>query len=113
MGYSAAKGLSFKWCQSPDVGLPMPDCAFFLHLSPEVGKTRANYGDERYENHEMQARVREEFQRNELHADVNWRSIDASQNIEDISAEIGATIDDIIASNRENVHRPLQRLWIS
>merc|ERR1719159_1610089 len=40
VAYSAAKGLSFEWCQSPDVGLPVPDCVFFFHLSPEVGKTR-------------------------------------------------------------------------
>lgn len=113
VAYSAAKGLSFEWCQSPDVGLPMPDCAFFLHLSPEVGKTRANFGDERYENHEMQARVREEFQRAELHVGVNWRSIDASRDMEDISNEIAATVDDLIVSDRENIHRSLQRLWIS
>eukprot|EP00746_Dinoflagellata_sp_MGD_P167650 gnl/MRDRNA2_/MRDRNA2_98459_c0_seq1.p1 gnl/MRDRNA2_/MRDRNA2_98459_c0~~gnl/MRDRNA2_/MRDRNA2_98459_c0_seq1.p1 ORF type:complete len:290 (-),score=58.49 gnl/MRDRNA2_/MRDRNA2_98459_c0_seq1:356-1225(-) len=113
VAYSAAKGLDFKWCQSPDIGLPMPDCAFFLHLSPEVGKTRANFGDERYENHEMQSRVREEFQRTELHAGVNWRSIDASRDMDDISAEIGGTIDDIIVADRENVHRPLKRLWVS
>jgi len=113
VAYSAAKGLSFEWCQSPDIGLPMPDCAFFLHLSPDVGKTRANFGDERYENHDMQSRVREEFQRAELYAGVNWNAIDASRDIEDISAEIGATIDDIVVSDRENVHRPLQRLWVS
>merc|ERR1719265_559145 len=113
VAYSAAKGLSFAWCQKPDIGLPMPDCAFFLHLSPEVGKTRANFGDERYENKEMQTRVREEFQRAELHAGVNWNSIDASRDIEDISAEIGTTVDDIVASDRENVYRALQRLWIS
>merc|ERR1719265_2799459 len=104
VAYSAAKGLSFEWCKSPDIGLPMPDCAFFLHLSPDVGKTRANFGDERYENHEMQANVREEFQRAELHAGVNWNSIDASRGIEDISDEIGAAVDDIAVSGRENIY---------
>jgi len=113
VAYSAAKGLSFEWCKSPDIGLPMPDCAFFLHLSPDVGKTRANFGDERYENHEMQANVRQEFQRAELHAGVNWNSIDASRDIEDISAEISGTVDDIIVSDRENFYRPLQSLWVS
>lgn len=113
VAYSAAKGLSFEWCQSPDIGLPMPDCVFFLHLSPDVGKTRAAFGDERYENHEMQTRVREEFQRTPLHAGVNWNSINAARDIEDIGAEIHATIEDIVVSGRENVHWPLQRLWVS
>merc|ERR1719265_454020 len=110
VAYSAAKGLSFEWCQSPDIGLPVPDCAFFLHLSPEVGKTRANFGDERYENNEMQTRVREEFQRSQLHAGVNWNSIDASQDIQDIAAQISATVHDVSLADRENVRMPIRRL---
>ena len=79
-------GLDVTWCQSPDRGLPCPDGIFFLHIDekaqtwqsmarplqatrPEasrkallvgvaqVGASRSNFGDERYENAQMQACV--------------------------------------------------------
>lgn len=65
-GVMACGGLDFTWCQSPDRGLPCPDGIFFLHIDekarPEpkahevqVGASRSNFGDERYENADMQA----------------------------------------------------------
>merc|ERR1719162_889986 len=68
VAYSAAKGLDFTWCQAPDRGLPVPDGVFYLHVDPKVGQSRANFGDERYENVDMQARVRQEFKRSALRA---------------------------------------------
>eukprot|EP00438_Fugacium_kawagutii_P028270 Skav234028 [mRNA] locus=scaffold1723:71150:89114:+ [translate_table: standard] len=43
------------WC--PDRGLPCPDGIFFLHIDEKVGAARSNFGDERYENSDMQAAV--------------------------------------------------------
>lgn len=111
VAYSAAKGLGFEWCQEPDVGLPVPDCVFFLHLNPEVGKSRSNFGDERYENVDMQARVREEFARPQLHAGVEWCALDAAREIEDIGKEISAVVQRIAVEDREN-HRPVCQLWL-
>ena len=47
VAYSAAKGLDFGWCQTPDIGLPTPDGVFYMHVTPTVGAERANFGDER------------------------------------------------------------------
>merc|ERR1719220_2962584 len=70
VAYTSAKGLDFDWCQSPDRGLPCPDGVFFMRVDPEVGASRASYGDERYENAEFQAHVRTEFQLQRLHDGV-------------------------------------------
>ena len=32
VAYSAAKGLDFEWCKSPDKGLPLPDLTFYLSV---------------------------------------------------------------------------------
>lgn len=112
VAYSAAKGLAFEWCREPDIGLPVPDCVFFLHLNPEVGKSRASYGDERYENVDMQARVREEFARPELHAGVEWCALDAAREIEDIAKEISAVVERIGVEDQENHNRPIRQLWM-
>lgn len=61
LAFSAAKGLDFGYCQSPDVGLPLPDLTLYLTLSPEVAAQRGAYGQERYENVELQQEVRRQF----------------------------------------------------
>ena len=45
--YSAAKGLDWYWCRSPDVGLLCPDIVFYLSLAPEIAASRGDYGNER------------------------------------------------------------------
>lgn len=61
LAFSAAKGLDFGYCQAPDVGLPLPDLTLYLTLSPEVAAQRGAYGQERYENVELQKEVRRQF----------------------------------------------------
>ncbi len=63
--YSAAKddpSLSLQWAREPEVGLPRPDVCIFLNVSPTVASERGGFGMEKYENDEMQKRVREFFQ---------------------------------------------------
>jgi dTMP kinase len=106
--YSAAKGLDFTWCQAPDLGLPTPDGIFFLHLDEKVGASRANYGDERYENAAMQAAVRKEFQRPELRDGVAWHDVDAARDIDTIKAEIAGTVDALEKRGAAQI----RRLWV-
>mmetsp|Transcript_56654 Transcript_56654/g.104881 ORF Transcript_56654/g.104881 Transcript_56654/m.104881 type:complete len:290 (+) Transcript_56654:73-942(+) len=94
VAYSAAKGLDFEWCKTPDIGLPSPDAIFYLHVDPKVGQSRANYGDERYENAEMQTNVRKEFQRTELRAGVSWHDVDGDRAIDTIHAEIRGKVEE-------------------
>jgi dTMP kinase len=111
VAYSAAKGLDLSWCQTPDIGLPVPDGVFFLHVDESVGASRANFGDERYENCDMQARVRNLFRQSPLRAGVNWHDVDGARDIQVIHSEIDASVQDIWKSEQENALRPIQRLW--
>jgi dTMP kinase len=109
--YSAAKGLDLAWCQAADRGLPIPDGVFYLHVDEKVGASRANFGDERYENATMQGRVRLEFRRPELRSGTNWFDIDGARDIDVIHQEICAAVDDIRLEYQDNAVRPIRRLW--
>jgi dTMP kinase len=63
--YSAAKenpNLSLQWAWAPELGLPQPDIVFFLDISTADAAARGGYGEERYENEQMQTKVRHLFQ---------------------------------------------------
>mmetsp|Transcript_24460 Transcript_24460/g.56863 ORF Transcript_24460/g.56863 Transcript_24460/m.56863 type:complete len:293 (-) Transcript_24460:68-946(-) len=107
VAYTAAKGLDFEWCKAPDRGLPAPDAIFYLHVDPKVGQSRANFGDERYENATMQANVRKEFQRPELRAGVSWHDVDGDRPIDDIHAEIRKAVDAVRAEKGQSAVEPL------
>jgi dTMP kinase len=111
VAYSAAKGLDFSWCQRPDRGLPTPDGVFFLHVDEKEGASRANFGDERYENAELQAKVRRQFQVPELRENVAWFDVDGSRDIETIHLEIRSATEKIRGEVHENDVRPMHRLW--
>lgn len=113
VAYSSAKGLDFEWCKALDIGLPAPDAVFFLRVDPTVGRSRANFGDERYENEELQAAVRKEFDRAELHAGVRWATVDGARSIEVIREEIGGAVDALQAPIEGPRPRlpPVAHLW--
>lgn len=111
VAYSAAKGLDFAWCQDRDRGLPCPDGIFFLHIDEKVGASRANFGDERYENADMQARVRAQFNVDELRANVNWHDVNGARDIEVIHDEIRRSVE-AIKQTGEDTERPIKRLWL-
>jgi len=113
VAYSAAKGLDLGWCQSPDIGLPVPDGVFFMYVNESVGASRAGFGDERYENLDMQGRVRTMFKEAPIRAGVAWHDIDGAREIPVISEEISGIVRDIQQSDQENSTRPIQRLWDS
>eukprot|EP00811_Abedinium_folium_P000571 NODE_10523_length_1345_cov_9.817734.p1 GENE.NODE_10523_length_1345_cov_9.817734~~NODE_10523_length_1345_cov_9.817734.p1 ORF type:complete len:320 (-),score=63.93 NODE_10523_length_1345_cov_9.817734:301-1260(-) len=106
--YSSAKGLDLGWCQDPDRGLPTPDAVFYLQVSESVGASRADFGDERYENCALQARVRVQFQAPCLREHVNWHDIDAARDIETIRLEIEASATAVFAKPMAEV----PRLWL-
>uniref|UniRef100_A0A6V0IF02 Thymidylate kinase n=1 Tax=Zooxanthella nutricula TaxID=1333877 RepID=A0A6V0IF02_9DINO len=112
VAYSAAKGLDFAWCQSPDRGLPLPDLVFFMRVDPQVGASRANFGDERYEDAGMQARVRDEFSNPRLHHGVPWHVVDGGREIEEIHMEIRGTASVASSAEQPAASAPvLRRLW--
>lgn len=92
VAYSVAKGLDFAWCTAPDVGLPRPDLVLYLDLPAEVAEQRGGYGKERYENTDMQARVRKVYE--EHYCDrKTWVRIDADGTIDQVAARIAAVVD--------------------
>jgi len=109
--YSVAKGLDASWCRLPDVGIPRPDLVFFLYLDPEVGATRAAFGDERYENTRMQAAVREEFEIANFGTDVSWHAIDGAQEREAISSQIYDIYTEFVSKPEGDAMPPVERLW--
>ena len=50
-----------EWCKQADVGLPRPDKVLHLTLSSEAAAKRGGFGEERYEQTDMQKRVAANF----------------------------------------------------
>ena len=76
---------------APDRGLVKPDLTFFIDANADTIKSRANYGEERYEKVEFQKKVAEaygKFKAQALH-DEHWVTVSADgRDIDDIHSEI-------------------------
>jgi dTMP kinase len=90
--YSAAKHnptLDLKWARHPDEGLPRPDLCLFLELSAEAAAKRGGFGGEKYENQQMQSRVRELFHALMESADrEDFVRIDAGASLEKVQESV-------------------------
>lgn len=92
--YTAANtGRCLKWCQQPDIGLPKPDCVVFLKVSKRQQEQRNNWGKERFENDEFQARVDANY---EKLRDDTWIIVDADRDESAINAEILAKVLSVV-----------------
>lgn len=109
-------GLGIEWCKGPDVGLPAPDCVIFLDLSQEEAEKRGGYGGERYEERELQIRVRRRFA--ELQAadevgggvgGVPWYIVDASGTVEEVQRDINVIATKTLKRVEEG--KPLFRMF--
>lgn len=74
VAFSAAKGLPLSWCKATDQGLLVPDQTIFMDLPVEVMKERSGFGEERYEKHEFQLQVRQQFHQLAKDEGVSGRS---------------------------------------
>ncbi|PFH53225.1 hypothetical protein AMATHDRAFT_138094 [Amanita thiersii Skay4041] len=114
--FSAAKGLPYDWCCASDVALPAPDLTLFLDIPPEHARLRAGFGEERYENEEMQKRVRDVFARigreimggRQQEFQEHWLTIDASRPVEFVTDVIWNAIVPLLDGTLE----PLAQLWL-
>lgn len=95
--YSAAKNnplLSLEWARHPEEGLPRPDLCLFLELSPDEAAKRGGWGEERYEKHELQDRVRQLFATMKGSPDGDdFVSIDAGRSIEEVEQSIADAVE--------------------
>jgi dTMP kinase len=72
LAYSVAKGLPWEWCEGADRGLLLPDLVVYMHLEPEVAASRGDYGEERYEQVDFQAKLAEHFKRMSFSSACPW-----------------------------------------
>ena len=104
--YTAAKGgQSLEWCKGPDVGLPKPDIVFFLDIPMEEAAKRGDYGAERYEKEEFQAKVRQHFL---SLADPDWKVLDATKSVDALHAIVHSLTTDVQAAVGM---QPISSLW--
>lgn len=77
----------------------------FLSLSSDAAALRGGYGEERYEKEEMQRRVREVF--TQLQQDPkdagDWRVVDASGNMEEVSDRIWNVVEPVLESVKHEI----------
>jgi dTMP kinase len=99
--FSAAKGLSASFAFHSELGLPAPDVTIFLSISPEDAASRGGYGDERYENRDMQEKVRTQFRQlmeRERGKGRMWVEVEAGKGrtVDEVAAEIERIAEEAI-----------------
>lgn len=96
---------SLTWCKSPDIGLPCPDRVFYLTLPATAARQRAVYGEERYEKVSFQHQVLDQYEKLK---GKEWRTLDASMDIEAIHAEV---LEDTLVTIRNCATQPITKMW--
>lgn len=97
IAYTGAKGVDLDWCAAPDAGLPAPDLVLYLEVPVEVAEQRGEYGEERYEKREFQAKVRESFEG--LKAKFpEWQCVDGQPPPPEVHAKVMEFAEAAIAS---------------
>ena len=107
VAFSAAKPAidDLDWCKAPDAGLPKPDVVVFLEIPPHKAEQRGGFGDERYEESEMQKRVAANF------VDLrgpSWRVLDAARDVDVVRADVEAVVLEAAAQAKD---APIGLLW--
>lgn len=90
---AATTGRCLNWCKAPDKGLPSPDVVIFFDVSNETQCSRSNWGDERYENNEIQSHVASNYKKI---MDQTWCIINADDDKSIIHSQILKKILDVI-----------------
>lgn len=88
VAFTSAKGvpgLDVEWCKASERGLVKPDCLIYLHAPVETASKRGGFGQERYENTEMQTKVKQQF---DLLKEEDWILVDADRTIEEIEKDV-------------------------
>ncbi|KAK6928480.1 Thymidylate kinase-like domain [Dillenia turbinata] len=107
VAFSSAKGLDFDWCKAPEKGLPAPDLVLFLDISPEKAAERGGYGDERYEQHDFQRKVSQQYKALE---DASWKVIDADQAIDEVEKQLREVVLKCVKICKNG--KSMSQLWL-
>ena len=102
VAYSAAKGMDVNWCMGPEGGLIKPDVVLYLDLEVKTAMDRISDGtNERYETQTFLEKVKSVYD-DKLFDKEFWTGFDASQKIEDITAQLYDKIISTIAECKES-----------
>ncbi|GAA5958103.1 hypothetical protein JCM3765_002811 [Sporobolomyces pararoseus] len=128
IAFSHIKGLSWDWCKSPDIGLPLPDLILFLSISSQTAQLRSGYGQERYETSEIQNKVRkvfekmatQEFSSNKQQGgggrgrgkEEVWKEISAEGEVEQVEEKIWLQVEELWRDEDERLEKPVGKLWV-
>lgn len=104
--YAAANtGKDLEWCKYPDRGLPRPDLVAYLNVDEATQSSRSDWGQERYENKDLQRKVASNFLKLR---DETWEVIDANQSVEDIHKKLLEAVIEVIDSVKNT---PIGKLY--
>lgn len=106
VAFSSAKGLDFKWCKAPELGLLAPDLVLYLDIQPEKAAERGGYGGERYEQLEFQKKVALCYQQLR---DASWKTIDASLPVEEVEKQMREVALDCVTKCLEG--KPISEIF--
>ncbi|GFR95417.1 thymidylate kinase [Elysia marginata] len=105
IAYSAAKGMDLQWCRQPDIGLTKPDKVIYMTLNRDKASERADFGGERYEKKEFQAKVEKIFE--QLQDPTYWQVVNGEGTIEDVHENVFNVVSPVVSSDCG----PLKKLW--
>lgn len=103
VAFTAAKGvpgLDVEWCKASENGLVKPDCLLYLHAPVETAAGRGGFGQERYENLDMQNRVKGQF---ELLREKEWVLIDANRTIEEVEVDVQRAAEEAVEACKQGM----------
>lgn len=105
--------LSYEWCRAPEISLPAPDLTLLLEVSPEKAESRGGYGEERYENKEIQEHVRQVFDRigEEIESSGvgKWVVLDADLDKDEVEQSVWDEVKPFV--EHMGVSGPVRKLW--
>lgn len=108
VAFTAAKGvpgLDVNWCKASERGLVKPDCLLYLHAPVETAASRGGFGQERYENLDMQTRVKEQF---ELLKENEWILVDANRTVEEVEVDVQRAAEKAVEACKQG--EPIQSI---
>ncbi|KAK9888352.1 hypothetical protein WA026_000606 [Henosepilachna vigintioctopunctata] len=106
---SIKKDMDINWCMQPEVGLPKPDLVFLLTLTDEEMASRPGFGEERYENINIQKSVKAVFKKF-AECEDNWKVISAADTIDKIHQQL---LKDVLIKVKEVETSPIENLKFS
>jgi len=94
--YPAATGIPIGECIMTERGLPLPDLVLYMDIEVELTNKREGFGDERFEDIELQKRTRNYF--NSFYDPSYWVKINASKTMDEVRKDIEEKVDILLST---------------